>query len=167
MWAHYAEGFTGAAIEFDGSHEFFNWAFDIHYSRRRPIRELELYWREPIPIAEMCDKSIEWKYEKEVRLAKSLSDCKPSKVVSGVPIYLAEIPPECIKRVILGERVDNRKAKEVFDIIQDNNVVGNRAVINHWDFDLELTGFKLGPYKSGRKMISSFMYRYERNFPSL
>ena len=167
MWAHYAESFSGAAIEFDGDHEFFEWAFDVQYSHDRPIRDFELYRSESIPIAEMCDKSIEWQYEKEVRLARCLSDCRLSKVENGVPIYLAEIPRECIKRVILGERVSNDNAKEIFDIIQDNDIIGSRAVINHWEYDLELTGFKLGPYKSGGKMISSFMYRFERNFPRL
>ena len=65
MWAHYAEEFSGAVIEFDGSHEFFARAFEIQYSRRRPIRELTLYLRERIPIGEMCDKSTEWKFEKK------------------------------------------------------------------------------------------------------
>ena len=162
MWAHYAESFSGAVIEFDGDHEFFEWAFDVQYSHDRPIRDWELYRREPIPIAEMCDKSIEWKFEKEVRLAKCLSDCKLSKVENGVPIYLAEIPYECIKSVILGERVDNYRAKEIFDIIQDNDIIGSRAYINHWDYDLKLTRFKIRP-----KMNSWFVFRFERNFPPL
>ena len=42
MWAHYADKYAGAVIEFDGDHEFFNGAFDIQYSRHRPIRDLLL-----------------------------------------------------------------------------------------------------------------------------
>ena len=96
-----------------------------------------------------------------------LSDCELSRTDSGLPIYVSEIPPECIKRVIIGERVSQDLAKEVFDIIQYNDIDGDRAVINHWDFDLELMLFKIGPYESGGKKISSFGYRYYRNFPSL
>ena len=59
MWAHYADNYAGAVIEFDGDHEFFNGAFDIQYSRHRPIRDLMLYLKEPIRIAEMCEKSLE------------------------------------------------------------------------------------------------------------
>ena len=51
MWAHYAENYAGVVIEFDGSHEFFEWEFDVHYSHDRPIRDLALYWHERIPIA--------------------------------------------------------------------------------------------------------------------
>ena len=126
-----------------------------------------LYWREPIPIAEMCDKSTEWEYEKKVRLARCLSDCKLSRMNSGVPIYVSDIPPGCIRRAIIGERVSQEVAKEIFDIIQYNDIAGDRAVINHWDFDLKRMPFKLGPYESGGKKTSSFGYRYYRNFPSL
>ena len=59
MWAHYADNYAGAVIEFDGDHEFFNGAFDIQYSRHRPIRDLMLYLKEPIRIAEMCEKPLE------------------------------------------------------------------------------------------------------------
>ena len=167
MWAHYAENFAGAVIEFDGCHPFFKWAFDVHYSHERPIRDLALYWRERIPIAELCNKSTAWKYEEEVRVARALSGCQLIRASSDFPVLVTKVPPECIKSVILGERVDQDTAKEIFDIIRDNEIIGNRAVINHWDYDLELMGFKLGPYESGGKKVSSFMYRVYRNFPRL
>ena len=164
MWAHYAGNFAGAVIEFDGSHEFFEWAFDVHYSHERPIRDLELYWRERIPIAEMCDKSTEWEYEKEVRVARPLSDCQLVRGNLEFPVFVAEIPHECIRSVILGERVNDHTAKEIFDIIQDNEIIGNRAVVDHWDYELKQMMFKLGPYEGGG---SSFAWRVQRNFPRL
>ena len=167
MWAHYAEGFAGAVIEFDGSHKFFEWAFDVHYQYDRPIRDFELYQREPIPIAEMCDKSSEWKYENEVRLARCFSDCELSHYRSCPPIYVCELPPGCIIRVIIGERANQYVAKEVFDLIEHTEIAGDRAVINHWDFGLERMLFKVGPYKSGGKKVSSFAFRNYRHFPSL
>ena len=167
MWAHYAEDYTGAVIEFDGSHEFFEWTFDVHYSHDRPVRDLELYGRERIPISEMCNKSTEWEHEEEVRVARCLSDCELSCIRSGIPIYVSKIPHECIKRVIIGERVNQDGAKEVFDIIEHTDIAGDRAVINHWDYELQRMLFKLGPYESGGKKVSSFAYRFYRNFPSL
>ena len=167
MWAHYANEYTGAVIEFDGDHEFFEWAFDVYYSDERPIRDLELYSREPIPIAEMCDKSTEWSYEREVRVARCLSDCELIGTGSGIPIFVIEIPPECIRRVIIGERVNQDVAKEVYDIIECTDIAGDRAVINYWDYELDLQRFKIGPLKDEPKKNSSFVYRVYRNFPRL
>ena len=166
MWAHYAKDYSGAVIEFDGSDEFFEWAFDVHYSHDRPVRDLELYWRERIPISEMCNKSTEWEHEKEVRVARSLSDCELSRIISGVPIYVSEIPRDCIKRVIIGERASQDVAKKVFDIIKHTDIAGDRAVINHWDYNLELMPFKMGgPSAVGGK--SYFAFRNYRDFPNL
>ena len=152
MWAHYADKFTGAVIEFDGRHEYFKWAFDVQYSHDRPVRDLELYWREPIPIAEMCDKSKAWEYEQEVRLPRCLSDCKLSVVQDGVPIFVHDIPQDCIKQVILGERADNSIAKDIYDLIERTDIPGSWAVIDSWKYDMRLIPFKLGRSKfAGRK----------------
>ena len=77
------------------------------------------------------------------------------------------IPPECLKKVILGERVGEDVAMGFFRLIEDTSIVGDRAVANHWDYNLELMPFKIGPYKSGGKEISSFVFRNYRHYPSL
>ena len=162
MWAHYAGAFAGAVIEFDGSHEFFEWAFEIQYSRGRPIRDAELYLNERIPIAELCDKSIEWGFEKEVRVARNLMDCQTKGMDGNFPIYVEHVPPECIRGVILGERVDNLGCKEIYDLIEERQITGDRAVIDHWTYTLDRKPFKL----SGPKQ-SWFTLRNYRHFPSL
>ena len=166
MWAHYADKFAGAVIEFDGSHEFFGWAFDVHYSHDRAVRDLELYWREPIPIAEMCDKSKEWEYEKEVRLPRCLADCELSAVQEGVPIFVHDIPQDCMKQMILGERADNSVAKDIYDLIEQTDIPGCWAVIDSWKYDMRLVPFKLGgPSSAGGKSL--FAFRNFRGFPNL
>ena len=139
MWAYYAENYAGAVIEFDGNHKFFEWAFDVHYSYDRPIHDLALYLSKPIPIAEMCNKSTEWEHEREVRVPRCLSDCEKLSIsCSGVSIYVSEVPRDCIKRVIVGERAKQDVVKEIFNIIENTDIVGHRAVINHFDYNLEL-----------------------------
>ena len=93
MWAHYADAFTGAVIEFDGNHEFFEWAFEIEYSPHRPIRDVTLYLNEQIPIAEVCDKSIEWRFEEEARVARNLLDCQQEGMSGDYPIYVMQHVP--------------------------------------------------------------------------
>ena len=58
----------GAAVEFDGSHEFFAGQIDIDYRPTRPRRHVEVYLKgAPIPVAELCAKSDQCAYEQEVR----------------------------------------------------------------------------------------------------
>ena len=162
MWAHYADAFTGAVIEFDGNHEFFEWAFEIEYSPHRPIRDVTLYLNERIPIAEVCDKSIEWRFEEEARVARNLLDCQQEGMSGDYPIYVMHVPRECITGVILGERVGNLACKEIYDLIEESRITGYRAVINHWIYTLDRMPFKLtGPKQSW------LTFRNCRHFPSL
>ena len=162
MWAHYADAFAGAVIEFDGNHEFFSWAFEIQYSRHRPIRDLTLYLNEQIPIAEVCDKSIEWGFEREVRVARNLLDCQLKGMSGDFSICMMHVPPECIRGVILGERVDNLACKEIYDLIEESRITGYRAVIDHWTYTLTRMHLKLSG--TGK---SWFTFRNYRHFPSL
>ena len=166
MWAHYAEQYTGAVIEFDGDHEFFDWAFDVHYSHHRPVRDWTLYANAPIPIAEMCNKSTEWEHEREVRLPRCLSDCTLSAVPhKGFPVFVLDVPPECIRRVIVGERVDQKQAREIFELIVHTEIAGDRAIVRNYNYQLELMALKVGPY--GRTNMVSFAFRNYRDLPNL
>ena len=88
------------------------------------------------------------------------------EVKNGFPIYIEKIPPECITGVILGERVAENIVMEVFRWIQHRAIAGNRAIIDHWDYDLKLWEFKF-TYMSGGREVSSPVFRNLRNFPSL
>ena len=69
----------GAAVEFDGSHEFFAGQIDIDYRPTRPRRHVEVYLKgAPIPVAELCAKSDQCAYEQEVKLVRTLPDCRPT-----------------------------------------------------------------------------------------
>ena len=167
MWAHYADEYTGAVIEFDGDHEFFNWAFDVQYSAHRPVRDYMLYLNAPIPIAEMYEKSIEWEFEQEVRVPRSLSDCQfsdPNPVNPNYPVLITEVPPECIKRVILGERFDEEEAFEIHCLAEGADFIVARSYVNHWDYNLNL--FDIA-YKKNGKTINSLVLRNHRDFPRL
>lgn len=170
MWGHYADSYSGAVIEFDGDHEFFSSAFEILYSSHRPIRDWRSYSRAPIPISEMCEKSVEWDFEQEVRVARVLSDCQlipdcqSSRQIPDFPVFVADIPRECIKRVILGERSDD--SVEVCRLIGENSEIRvDQAVINHWDYNLELRPIFRAP-RSGKE-VGLFAVRNYRDFPRL
>ena len=135
MWSYYADGHAGAVIEFDGNHDFFTGAFHVHYTEHRPIRDLQLYATSVIPIAEMCDKPIEWKHESEVRLGRSLSDCKLRRAENPHSVYVMDVPEDCIKSVILGERAGH-ESLAVYKLIKNTSIQGYFAMLNHWDYKM-------------------------------
>ena len=128
---------------------------------------LGLYLNAPIPIAELCEKSSDWVFEQEVRVPKALSDCQksgPNPRNSNYPVFITEVPPECIKRVILGERFDEEETFRISRLAEDADVLVARSFVNHWDYNLEL--FETA-YKKGGKTINPLVLRNPRDFPGL
>ena len=167
MWAHYADEYAGAVLEFDRDHAFFDWAFDVHYSPNRAVRDYRLYLNTPIPIAELCEKSADWAFEQEVRVARALSDCQfvgsdPRR--PNYPVFVTKVPPECISRVILGERFDEEETFEISRLAEDAGIPVARSFVNHWDYNLE--PFEIA-YMKGGKTINPLVLRNPRDFPRL
>ena len=121
MWSHYADGYSGAIVEFDETHEFFSGRFDMKYSKHRPKMDIGIYTESkvPIPIAELCVKSKEWEYEREVRVARILADCTCVGTTNGFPIYVMDVPSDCIKSVILGERMKVSHQRAIWALVKD------------------------------------------------
>jgi len=134
MWAHYADQYAGAVVEFDGSHEFFDGQIDIEYRPVRPMRDVSAYVSPggPIPIAELCAKSEQWKYEQEVRVIRHLADCEKNGVDSrGFPVYTQKLPLECIKSVTLGERTPVMEQRAIYDAVKGTRITLALAAIDH------------------------------------
>ncbi|HEY5209832.1 MAG TPA: hypothetical protein VIJ42_10345 [Stellaceae bacterium] len=134
MWSHYADQYAGAVVVFDGSHEFFDGQIDVEYRPLRPMRDVGAYVSppEPIPVAELCAKSEQWKYEQEVRVIRSLVDCEKKGIgPRGFPIYTQHLPPECIKSVTLGERTPVTEQRAIYDAVKDTRITLTLAAIDH------------------------------------
>ena len=98
MWSHYAEQYAGAVIEFDGSNDFFAGQIEVEYRPLRPRKNISAYLiaNQPVPVAELCVKSDQWAYEREVRIVRPLSDCKATTASDPRGFYYAN--PLNIKR---------------------------------------------------------------------
>jgi Protein of unknown function (DUF2971) len=94
MWSHYAHQYQGAVISFDADHEFFADQISVEYVTERPKVPIETYTSGPIPLAELCNKSKEWWYEQEVRIARLLKECKKTDQVDsrGFSVFTAQLP---------------------------------------------------------------------------
>lgn len=118
MWSHYTGAHTGYILGFNADHEYFTSKMDapnhtqlmrVNYVDTRP--HIELSQTKPIDI--YFTKSLQWAYEKEWRICKPILEAK--KIIEGTPapICLFEIPPECIKCVIIGCRAENRTIERI------------------------------------------------------
>ncbi|USD19935.1 DUF2971 domain-containing protein [Microbulbifer variabilis] len=146
MWAHYAENHTGFMIELDSSHLFFqDW-----YSYKKVVRPTDQLLgrihdvayssqRAKIPQGQSSIKSLlvkgeEWSYEEEYRMFlrredadfHNLASCEESDPNHESCILLYQIPPEAIKRVVIGCRAGSRKQ----EIVDQLNQAFKLGVIN-------------------------------------
>lgn len=137
MWSHYASEYSGAVIEFDEEHEFFTGLFNVEYREHRPKKDISAYLSDeaPIPIAELCVKPKDWEYEKEFRIVRHLSDCKPVGENNGFPVYVMDVPVEAIKSVTLGERMPVACQRNIWNRIKDTNISLNLAAISNWGYE--------------------------------
>ena len=146
MWSHYADSYSGAIVEFDETHEFFTGHFNMEYSEHRPKIDIASYTDggEHIPIAELCVKSKEWGYEKEVRVVRSLSDCTCVGTANGFPVYVMDVPADCIKSVILGERMKVGQQREIWNLARDMTEVSlHLDAVSNWGYEFRSEPIRL------------------------
>jgi len=157
MWSHYADEYSGAVIEFDDEHEFFQGKINVDYRARRPIKDISSYISadEAVPIAELCVKSDQWEYESEVRIARSLSDCKKVDDTHKFPIYVMDVPQDCIKSIILGERTSIDHQKEIWNMIKETNISLSLSAIANWGYEFQPELIKINvPYPKANPIMS-------------
>ncbi|MCU1314912.1 MAG: hypothetical protein JWN63_234 [Candidatus Acidoferrum typicum] len=148
MWSHYADQYTGAVIEFDGSNEFFRDQIDIEYRSHRPRKDISAYLSAgvPIPLAELCVKSDKWAYEDEVRIVRNLDGCEGTGHLSrGFPIYVQKVPQNSIREITLGERTSIENQRKVWEMIKDTNISLSLAAVANWGYEFRKERAKLGP----------------------
>ena len=142
MWSHYADEYSGVVIEFDETHEFFTGAIEVKYQNCRQRIHINSYNKKIIPIADLCVKAKEWSYESEVRIVRSLSDCRRVSDDPPFPIFVMNLPRECIKEIILGERTDLQYQKAIYAMIYNTNIKLSLAAIANWNYEFRHSPIK-------------------------
>ena len=140
MWSHYADQYAGAVIEFDGDSGIFDGQIDIEYRSHRPKKDISAYLSEnaPVPLAELCVKSDQWRYEDEVRIIRQFAVCEDTgKSSRGFPIYIQKVPQDCIKGITLGERTSIEDQRKVYEAIRTSNISLSLAAVANWGYDSE------------------------------
>jgi len=152
MWAHYADSHRGMLIEFEPKHPFFNapnrsdaefdfgMLTEVAYSKNRPQKHVEK--TSPIEEISMLKiKSDEWIKEQEWRVYQLLEKRDEQIVNGNETVYLFKLPPDCIKRVVVGCNMDYQNRKRVVDAVKTNprlkNVKIEESVLSLDLFSLE------------------------------
>lgn len=142
MWAHYGDEHKGIVVELDFAHPslFIGSSGGKEFASLYAVR----YTREkvcgiPTPenvIETLITKSPEWGYEKEWRFVRTLNLLRESKP----NIFVADIAPEAIKRIILGARFPAEKLPEITECLKDDlkHVIVEKAVMIPNKFGLRL-----------------------------
>jgi hypothetical protein len=157
MWSHYADQYAGAVVGFDSTHEFLANQIPVEYRTSRPRRHVDTYLAgNPVLLAELCAKSIEWKYEQEVRVVRRLADCKQAGTdARGFPIYVQHIPREAIKVVIMGERTPLQQQRAIYAGIWETPIALSLMAVDHQGFNFREERIKFQvPFSKMRPMIS-------------
>lgn len=162
MWAHYAKAHQGLVLGIDTSYESFNAGisregFPISYSADRPYLPLEYYKRASMEAVDqstdlkiLTTKSKIWDYEDEVRFIY--------RIEPGQDDLFVNIPPECIKEVVLGPLVGERLLNELWRLI-------DQGKLNDTNFRVALfhdSEYKVESYPMTPGQMRSF-YRYTFN----
>lgn len=137
MWSHYAANHKGLVIGFQEQHEFFNhetYYIEPTYRIKRVIKlpgfgtlcdvaytqeRTAIDFGGNIPFEFFFKKSLDWSYEQEVRIFRSLQE---GEEIPGMGIYLFKLPPDLIRKVIIGAQASPKLEKQILDAIHKNNI---------------------------------------------
>lgn len=150
MWSHYANEYAGAMIEFNEDHDFFQGEIAVDYRDYRPKKDISAYINDGqlVPIAELCVKPRQWEYESEVRIIRCLSSCKKVSNESSkikFPIFVMDIPKECINGVTIGERTPILEQRQIWELLKNTKIAMSLAAISNWGYEFrnEIIKFNL------------------------
>ena len=117
-------------IEFNPKHTFFyrpqrasevdfGTLVEVTYSTTRPRHEIGDV---PAP-SDFRIKSEDWLKEKEWRVFRDLKESDDTVTKGNETVHLIPLPPESVKRVVMGYRMAGKKRKELKDIVCANRAL--------------------------------------------
>lgn len=123
MWAHYANNATGFVVEFENIDSVFKgdetgvlWSpTDVRYERETGGVTFDPKSHDAL----FFEKFSDWSYEQEVRVVADLKSCKSLSLGNNFNIYVFDLPPSKVKRLILGWKMTLDKADSIKQMARD------------------------------------------------
>jgi hypothetical protein len=148
MWAHYANRHQGFLIDFDEHHQWFHQGYEgfvelghlrkVRYSKRRPYASMD----ELDEVDLLLTKSVQWRYEREMRLVMPLNRCAQRLTGAPFDICLFTLPPACVAGITLGCRASKATEDRLRGILSSggrySHVILRRAEVDRSTFRLNV-----------------------------
>lgn len=163
MWSHYADEHQGIVLELDQTHEFFKSAFESSNPKVGKLVDVDYQEERPSKLDKAFDliftKGFDWKYEEELRMVIPKQQCSfylnpktkrikkvgpetfdTPKFVEEHQLYFVKLPPEAIKCIYVGARMQFEAIKEIAQKIEFSNSLRH---IKLYEFRLHPNKFSL------------------------
>ncbi|RUT71543.1 DUF2971 domain-containing protein [Flavobacterium cupreum] len=147
MWAHYTESHKGFCIGFDSQHNFFTNYLCPDKETSKTIREViysekrveipMILGQEKLNFEPYITKSLDWKYEEEVRIISTLNSRE--HLINGKPldIYLFKVPHSAINEIVLGANINVENEEKIRKFASDKKIKLWKSKIAETTFDME------------------------------
>ncbi len=127
MWSHYADKHKGLCIGFNPRKSMETFPI-LHVKYEQDFKPIDYFSDKADALLNvMITKSVDWKYEEEMRILKDFNGRLPFK-------------KECIQQIIFGCKTLDSDKRIITDLISDNgykNVAFRQAVMNKTRFSLD------------------------------
>jgi len=145
MWAHYANKHQGVVLKFDVLKDasFFMTPYLVNYVNKYPIFNhiRDDYFKGKGHLAKLLveTKSLDWKYESEIRIMKPDVD-----ISNPTDYYDFSINKEAIVEIIFGCQIKDEIKKEFVQFAKNNewnNLTFRQSHRKSWKFELKYTTY--------------------------
>lgn len=145
MWAHYTNSYKGFCVGFDKSHEFFTdylsedkktskKTMEVIYSSTRVEIRKTIF--EELTFDLFITKSLDWRYEKEVRMIATLNLAE--KIIEKKPysICLFKVPHGAVKEIILGINTQEEYKNKIMEFAKFKNIEVYNSELSDTKFEI-------------------------------
>lgn len=147
MWSHYTNSHKGFCIGFDKNHNFFEdylsedkctskFIKEVKYSDTR-VKIPMILGQEKLIFEPYITKSLDWKYEEEIRIISSLNSSAEIKPKEPYNAYLFKVPHSCITEIILGANIELKNETEIRKFALEKCIKLYKAKISDTKYDME------------------------------
>lgn len=147
MWAHYTISHKGFCIGFDSKHNYFSDYISSDGNSSKVIKEVVysenrvkipmVLGQEKLNYEPYITKSLDWRYEEEIRIISSLNSSINKILKKPFDIYLFKIPHDCINEIILGANIELQNETEIRKFALKKNIKVYKAKISDTKYDME------------------------------
>jgi hypothetical protein len=147
MWSHYTDSHQGLCIGFDSRHSFFDVdnngetkqgmiALPVKYSDKRFVLTAKKMDKQDIHDF-LYIKSMDWKYEKEVRVVSTLDKATKTVEVTPFTLSLFNVPHDAICEIVIGLRATQEIEEKAMFLAREITISLYKTVISRQTFNLE------------------------------